>query len=148
MRLSDSITQQHPHCYIEYFSTISTACFHPTPAPAPTPTMATTDKGIMKTKIQDDGTQDAESVAPGMDTILADNLDDAILRANGHQSDMRRQFNWLSALGLGFSITNSWVGYLVSRESRILPKLLSNIEYRVTSDKASSMEAHRCVFSG
>ncbi|KAE8381889.1 amino acid/polyamine transporter I [Aspergillus bertholletiae] len=38
--------------------------------------------------------------------------DDAILRANGHQSAMPRQFNWLSALGLGFSITNSWVGYL------------------------------------
>ncbi|XHG09928.1 hypothetical protein AWENTII_012964 [Aspergillus wentii] len=25
---------------------------------------------------------------------------------------MPRQFDWLSALGLGFSITNSWIGYL------------------------------------
>lgn len=46
-------------------------------------------------------------------TLLADTADDIILRANGHKPQMRRQFNWLSALGLGFSITNSWVGYLV-----------------------------------
>ncbi|KAL5342282.1 choline transporter [Aspergillus crustosus] len=38
--------------------------------------------------------------------------DDAILRANGHTQAMPRQFSWISALGLGFSITNSWVGYL------------------------------------
>ncbi|KAL4873647.1 hypothetical protein BDV12DRAFT_207489 [Aspergillus spectabilis] len=38
--------------------------------------------------------------------------DDAILRANGHAQAMPRQFSWISALGLGFSITNSWVGYL------------------------------------
>lgn len=42
--------------------------------------------------------------------------DDAILRANGHEAAMPRQFNWISALGLGFSITNSWIGYLVSIE--------------------------------
>ncbi|KAL5047364.1 hypothetical protein BDW71DRAFT_196810 [Aspergillus fruticulosus] len=40
------------------------------------------------------------------------NIDDLILQANGHKPELRRQFNWLSALGLGFSITNSWVGYL------------------------------------
>lgn len=40
--------------------------------------------------------------------------DDAVLRANGHSAAMIRQFSWLSALGLGFSITNSWIGYLVS----------------------------------
>lgn len=40
--------------------------------------------------------------------------DDAVLRANGHEAVMPRQFNWLSSLGLGFSITNSWIGYLVS----------------------------------
>lgn len=40
-------------------------------------------------------------------------LDDAVLGANGHKAEMRRQFNWISALGLGFSITNSWAGYLV-----------------------------------
>ncbi|KAK1145542.1 hypothetical protein N8T08_004100 [Aspergillus melleus] len=38
--------------------------------------------------------------------------DDAVLRANGHDAVMPRQFNWISALGLGFSITNSWIGYL------------------------------------
>lgn len=44
-----------------------------------------------------------------------DDDDDAILRANGHEAAMPRQFDWTSALGLGFSITNSWIGYLVSR---------------------------------
>jgi hypothetical protein len=43
-----------------------------------------------------------------------DDIDDAILRINGHDAVLERQFNWLSALGLGFSITNSWIGYLVS----------------------------------
>ncbi|KAI9146855.1 choline transporter [Paramyrothecium foliicola] len=48
----------------------------------------------------------AQGAAPSVD------VDDAILRANGHNSELKRQFNWLSALGLGFSITNSWAGYL------------------------------------
>lgn len=39
--------------------------------------------------------------------------DDAVLRANGHAAAMPRQFTWISALGLAFSIINSWVGYLV-----------------------------------
>ncbi|KAK4499995.1 hypothetical protein PRZ48_008181 [Zasmidium cellare] len=38
--------------------------------------------------------------------------DAAVLAANGHEAVMRRSFSWLAALGLGFSITNSWVGYL------------------------------------
>jgi choline transport protein len=42
-------------------------------------------------------------------------IDDEILRRNGHESVLERQFSWLSALGLGFSITNSWVGYLVRK---------------------------------
>ena len=44
-------------------------------------------------------------------------IDDVINRANGHETAMQRQFKWISALGLAFSITNSWVGYLV----RVLP---------------------------
>lgn len=51
---------------------------------------------------------DGESVA------MAEVIDDAILRANGHKSALKRQFSWISALGLGFSVTNSWAGYLVS----------------------------------
>lgn len=35
------------------------------------------------------------------------NLDDIILQANGHEAAMQRQFKWISALGLAFSITNS-----------------------------------------
>lgn len=40
-------------------------------------------------------------------------VDDAILHAQGHEAVLTRQFNWISALGLAFSVTNSWVGYLV-----------------------------------
>jgi choline transport protein len=56
-------------------------------------------------------TTDRASIKPG---DLEEHDDDAILRANGHEAVMPRQFNWISALGLGFSITNSWIGYLVS----------------------------------
>lgn len=40
-------------------------------------------------------------------------VDDEILHAQGHEAVLTRQFNWISALGLAFSVTNSWVGYLV-----------------------------------
>lgn len=43
-----------------------------------------------------------------------EDADDAVLRLNGHEAVLDRQFNWISALGLAFSITNSWIGYLVS----------------------------------
>jgi choline transport protein len=43
-----------------------------------------------------------------------DDVDDAILRLNGHEAVLERRFSWISAFGLAFSITNSWVGYLVS----------------------------------
>ena len=36
----------------------------------------------------------------------------AILLAQGHKAAMKRSFSPFAALGLGFSITNSWVGYL------------------------------------
>ncbi|GAQ33308.1 choline transporter [Aspergillus tubingensis] len=57
---------------------------------------------------------DLQDVGPGtVQTIQAyENEDNVILRANGHDHSMPRQFNWVSALGLGFSITNSWIGYL------------------------------------
>ncbi|KAH0420645.1 amino acid permease [Colletotrichum camelliae] len=37
--------------------------------------------------------------------------DDAILRAQGHAPALKRTFNTLGTLGLGFSITNSWLSY-------------------------------------
>ncbi|KAJ4180743.1 hypothetical protein NW767_014317 [Fusarium falciforme] len=69
--------------------------------------MSVTEKPAMESKPIEG---DRESVAKG--TIIGDDLDDAILRANGHRPDLKRQFNWFSALGLGFSITNSWAGYI------------------------------------
>lgn len=54
-----------------------------------------------------------ESVAVGSIGDLATiDADEAQLRANGHTTVMERQFKWFAALGLAFSITNSWVGYL------------------------------------
>ncbi|KAL2681434.1 hypothetical protein Neosp_009045 [[Neocosmospora] mangrovei] len=47
-----------------------------------------------------------------MTDLKGTSLDDAILRAQGHETVMRRNFNLLSSLGLGFGITNSWVGAL------------------------------------
>ncbi|KAF2168982.1 hypothetical protein M409DRAFT_65312 [Zasmidium cellare ATCC 36951] len=52
---------------------------------------------------------------PGLSRGLSEGgrgADAAVLAANGHDTVMRRSFSWLAALGLGFSITNSWVGYL------------------------------------
>lgn len=39
-------------------------------------------------------------------------LDGEQLRAQGHEVALQRSFSPLAAIGLGFSITNSWVGYL------------------------------------
>ena len=41
-----------------------------------------------------------------------DSQSDTILLAQGHKAAIRRSFSPFAALGLGFSITNSWVGYL------------------------------------
>lgn len=53
-----------------------------------------------------------ENLLTNTNTAAADEVDDAILRANGHEAVLQRQFRWISALGLAFSITNSWIGYL------------------------------------
>lgn len=71
--------------------------------------MSASEKARVNMKEEEGG---HASVAYG--TILQDDIDNAVLRANGHRSELKRQFNWLSALALGFSITNSWAGYLVS----------------------------------
>ena len=44
--------------------------------------------------------------------IPQDLKSNAILLAQGHKAAMQRSFSPFAALGLGFSITNSWVGYL------------------------------------
>ncbi|KAJ3466538.1 hypothetical protein MRS44_004102 [Fusarium solani] len=40
-----------------------------------------------------------------------DDLDNAILRAQGHEAALPRSFSWGGAIGLGYSITNSWMSY-------------------------------------
>ncbi|KAM6538176.1 hypothetical protein FALCPG4_000059 [Fusarium falciforme] len=45
------------------------------------------------------------------EVLKGDAVDDNILLAQGHVPVMRRSFNLLGTLGLGFSITNSWVSY-------------------------------------
>ncbi|KAL8735111.1 MAG: hypothetical protein Q9166_000987 [cf. Caloplaca sp. 2 TL-2023] len=66
--------------------------------------------------IQDDETS-VLTESDGSDLALENlrdfhDLDDAYLRAQGHEAALQRSFSPLAALGLGFSITNSWVGYL------------------------------------
>ncbi|KAL8935207.1 MAG: hypothetical protein Q9216_005535 [Gyalolechia sp. 2 TL-2023] len=39
-------------------------------------------------------------------------LDSAHLSAQGHEAELPRSFSALAAVGLGYSITNSWAGYL------------------------------------
>lgn len=71
------------------------------------------DESLDKMKIQ----TYAPSVEAGAcEDILKGDDDDAVLRANGHEAAMPRQFTWVSALGLAFSIINSWIGYLVCLE--------------------------------
>ena len=53
--------------------------------------------------------EDDEAMPTELQHLLKSNT---ILRAQGHQVAMQRSFSPLAALGLGFSITNSWVGYL------------------------------------
>lgn len=56
-----------------------------------------------------------ESIQDGEIGFL--DLDDGVTpEING--DGMPRQFNWLSTLGISFSITNSWAGYLVSIYAR------------------------------
>ena len=40
------------------------------------------------------------------------NLDDEVLRLQGHVSAMPRSFSPIASVGLAFAITGSWVGYL------------------------------------
>ncbi|KAL8702394.1 MAG: hypothetical protein Q9201_004439 [Fulgogasparrea decipioides] len=59
----------------------------------------------------------ADHLGDGSETALETvgdsyDLDNANLRAQGHEAALQRSFSPLAALGLGFSITNSWNGYL------------------------------------
>ncbi|KAB8206400.1 amino acid transporter [Aspergillus parasiticus] len=38
-------------------------------------------------------------------------LDDAVLRAQGHVAELERSFSWVGAIGLAYSIINSWLSY-------------------------------------
>ncbi|KAH8130097.1 hypothetical protein ACSS6W_008232 [Trichoderma asperelloides] len=40
--------------------------------------------------------------------------DDALLQAQGHAAELERSFSWVGAVGLAFSITNSWITYATS----------------------------------
>ena len=53
-----------------------------------------------------------ESESPSSTDPPQDLESNALLLAQGHKAAMRRSFSPFAALGLGFSITNSWVGYL------------------------------------
>lgn len=65
-----------------------------------------------------------ESIQDGEIDVLS--LDDAVAPASG-KPDMPHQFNWISTLGISFSITNSWAGYLVSASARTLKAYAKSI---------------------
>ena len=69
-----------------------------------------TDSSNLRPSSSRDGTQsDYDDDLP---TELQDLKSNAVLLAQGHKSAMQRSFSPFAALGFGFSITNSWVGYL------------------------------------
>jgi choline transport protein len=88
-----------------------------TPLLNPPPTMSTMestqsdDKNSLKDKVMTIPTADTSIREGSIDDVTA--LDNAILKAQGHDAAMSRPSSMPSALGLGFSITNSWVGYLL-----------------------------------
>lgn len=71
-----------------------------------------------------DGKQELKNYVQRLSVSSGLEVDDAILRANGHKAVLQRQFKWISALGLGFSITNSWIGYLVRFSALTTPRIL------------------------
>ena len=73
---------------------------------AGSPTSSTTDLGSSTSP----GNDDCIGSRPGEQQ--QDSQSDAILLAQGHKAAMRRSFSPIAAIGLSFSITNSWVGYL------------------------------------
>ncbi|KAL8666977.1 MAG: hypothetical protein Q9168_007356, partial [Polycauliona sp. 1 TL-2023] len=64
------------------------------------------EKNTSTDRTGDSGELALENLSPSHD------LDDANLLAQGHEASLQRSFSPLAAVGLGFSITNSWVGYL------------------------------------
>ncbi|CAG8047160.1 unnamed protein product [Penicillium salamii] len=52
---------------------------------------------------------DLQSDAKGMGELF--DLDEAVLRAQGREAQLGRSFSWFGALGLAFSIVNSWLTY-------------------------------------
>lgn len=85
----------------------------------------------------DAGTGDIEDYVRRLSTNDIAHIDDVVLRANGHEAVLQRQFKWISALGLGFSITNSWIGYLVSLRHPDTQSLVENADLlaRATLDR-------------
>ena len=58
------------------------------------------------------GTENDDNIEFLPTELPQDLKSNAILLAQGHKAAMQRSFSHFAALGLGFSITNSWVGYL------------------------------------
>ncbi|KAJ5678945.1 amino acid transporter [Penicillium macrosclerotiorum] len=63
------------------------------------------------TNIQEDKNRRSEAQLETKGLGEALDFDEAILRAQGHRVQLERSFSWLGALGLAFSIVNSWLTY-------------------------------------
>lgn len=72
-------------------------------------TIATDSPDLRQSRSRDGTRSDRDDDLPAE---LQDLKSNAILLAQGHKAAMQRSFSPFAALGFGFSITNSWVGYL------------------------------------
>ncbi|KAJ6094544.1 hypothetical protein N7467_002057 [Penicillium canescens] len=63
----------------------------------------------LKTQGGKDGYADSQNEMKGIGENI--DLDEAVLRAQGHEAQLERSFSWIGALGLAFSIVNSWLTY-------------------------------------
>ncbi|KAF1949876.1 amino acid transporter [Byssothecium circinans] len=68
--------------------------------------------GIIQNEFAASDDSDKGAIAQVEKGRTTDEIDNAILKLNGHEAVLERRFSWVSALGLAFSITNSWVGFL------------------------------------
>lgn len=84
------------------------------------PLLSSDDRSLSAGSQASSPTDRGSSKSPGNSNCIGprsggehrDSQSDTILLAQGRKADMRRSFSPFAALGLGFSITNSWVGYL------------------------------------
>ncbi|KAE8147897.1 amino acid transporter [Aspergillus avenaceus] len=65
----------------------------------------------MRDSLESGGKSPQPLARNGKDVGEVLDLDDAVLRAQGHVAELERSFSWVGAIGLAYSIVNSWLSY-------------------------------------